>query len=157
MTTRLSVLFVCLGNICRSPLAEAAFRAEASTAGLDIESDSAGTTDWHSGYAPDPRAQAVALRHGIDIGRYCARRVTPADFIRFSHIVAVDHEILAELIAIRPESRIAELSLLLDHVKGREAEDIADPYVGDERDFEATWADVTEGARALVVQFADNQ
>lgn len=78
-----SVLFVCLGNICRSPLAEAALRAEAERAGLPIWVDSAGTGDWHVGSAPDPRAQAVALRHGIDISGYRGRQVTAADFRRF--------------------------------------------------------------------------
>ena len=66
--TAASVLFVCLGNICRSPLAEAALRAEAAKTGVDMTVDSAGTGDWHVGHPPDRRAQAVALRHGIDIG-----------------------------------------------------------------------------------------
>ena len=71
-----SVLFVCMGNICRSPLAEAAFRAEAERLDLDVAADSAGTGGWHAGDAPDPRAQAEALRHGIDISAYRARQVT---------------------------------------------------------------------------------
>ncbi|MCW2370528.1 protein-tyrosine-phosphatase [Sphingobium sp. B11D3D] len=78
-----AILFVCLGNICRSPLAEAAFRHEASLAGLDVTADSAGTGDWHVGRPPDPRAQATALRHGIDISTYRARQIGPADFQRF--------------------------------------------------------------------------
>ena len=79
-----SVLFVCLGNICRSPLAEAAFRAEAEKAGLTAEADSAGTGDWHAGDPPDRRARATALAHGIDISGYKARQVSPADFTRFT-------------------------------------------------------------------------
>ncbi len=78
MTAKPAVLFVCLGNICRSPLAEAAFRREAEQAGLDAEIDSAGTGHWHIGEAPDRRARAVALRHGADIGSYRARQVIPA-------------------------------------------------------------------------------
>ena len=87
-----AVLFVCLGNICRSPLAEAAFRAEAARIGLVVEVDSAGTGNWHRGEPPDPRACAVAKRHGIDIRSYRARQVTRADFRRFTHLVALDRQ-----------------------------------------------------------------
>jgi len=149
-----TVLFVCLGNICRSPLAEAAFRTEAVRIGLDVEVDSAGIGDWHTGEPPDPRAQKVAKRHDIDIGGYRARQVTRQDFRRFTHIVALDRQNLAALKAMRPAGATAKLSLLLDHVKGREGEAVADPYYGSDADFEVTWADVTEGAKALVQQIA---
>lgn len=145
-----SVLFVCLGNICRSPLAEAAFRAEAEAAGLAVEVDSAGTGDWHLGHAPDKRAQAVARRNGLDISAYRARQVTPEDFRRFSHIVALDANNFADLRALRPADASAELSLLLDHAPGREGEAVADPYYGDDAGFDVTWDDVTVGARGLV-------
>jgi protein-tyrosine phosphatase len=96
-----SVLFVCLGNICRSPLAEAALKAEAERLGLDVEVDSAGTGDWHLGYPPDPRAAAVAVRNGIDISQRRARLVTPEDFARFDHVIALDEQNLANLQAMR--------------------------------------------------------
>lgn len=144
-----AVLFVCLGNICRSPLAEAAFRAEASRAGLEVEIDSAGTGDWHVGHAPDRRAQAVARRHGIDIAHYRARQVCAADFHRFTHVVAMDGENLRLLRRLRPADARAELSLLLDHVAGRAGESVADPYYGDAEGFDLTWADVSAGAAAL--------
>jgi protein-tyrosine phosphatase len=144
-----AVLFVCLGNICRSPLAEAALKAEAARIGLDVDVDSAGIGDWHTGEPPDPRAQAVAKRHGIDISFYRARKVTRQDFLRFSHIVALDHEVFAALKRMRPANATAELSLLLDHVEGREGEAVTDPYYGDETDFENVWTDVAEGARGL--------
>ena len=144
-----SVLFVCLGNICRSPLAEAALRAEAERSGLDIEVDSAGTGDWHLGYPPDPRAAAVAQRKGIDISQLRARQVTPDDFFAFDHIVALDLQNLANLQAMQPDGGTAELSLLLDHVAGREGEPVADPYYGEDSHFDVTWRDVTEGAKAL--------
>lgn len=144
-----SVLFVCLGNICRSPLAEAAFRAQAEAQGLDVEVDSAGTGDWHIGHAPDVRAQAVAQRNGLDISAYRARQVTPEDFRRFTHIIALDANNFADLRALRPEDTMAELSLLLDHVAGREGEAVADPYYGDDAGFDVTWDDVMAGARAL--------
>lgn len=145
-----AVLFVCLGNICRSPLAEAAFRAEASRAGLEVEIDSAGTGDWHVGHAPDRRAQAVARRHGIDIAHYRARQVCAADFHRFTHVVAMDGDNLRLLRRLRPADARAELSLLLDHVAGRAGESVADPYYGDAEGFDLTWADVSAGAAALV-------
>ena len=145
-----AVLFVCLGNICRSPLAEAAFRAEADAAGLAVDVDSAGTGDWHLGHPPDRRAQAVALRNGIDISAYRARQVDAGDFRRFTHIVALDANNFADLRALRPADALAELSLLLDHVPGREGEAVADPYYGDDGGFDVTWNDVLVGARALV-------
>ncbi|WP_370304945.1 low molecular weight protein-tyrosine-phosphatase [Sinimarinibacterium flocculans] len=144
-----AVLFVCLGNICRSPLAEAAFRAEASRVGLEVEIDSAGTGDWHVGHARDRRAQAVARRHGIDIAHYRARQVCAADFRRFTHVVAMDGENLRLLRRLRPADARAELSLLLDHVAGRAGESVADPYYGDAEGFDLTWADVSAGAAAL--------
>ena len=147
--TRPAVLFVCLGNICRSPLAEAAFRLEAEHRNLDVEIDSAGTGAWHIGHPPDPRAQAVAGRHGIDIGHYSARQVGPEDFRRFTHIVALDRDNLAALEALRPRDGTAELLLLLDAVEGRRGEAVADPYFGDEAGFDATWADAVAGAKGL--------
>jgi protein-tyrosine phosphatase len=147
MKTR--VLFVCLGNICRSPLAEAAFRREAERLGLDLEIDSAGTGDWHIGYPPDPRAAAVAARNGVDIAHLRARQVTSDDFRRFDHIVALDSKNLKDLQRMRPADGKAELSLLLDHVEGRAGQAVADPYYGEEAHFDAAWADVAAGAEAL--------
>jgi protein-tyrosine phosphatase len=149
-----SVLFVCLGNICRSPLAEAAFRAAAARAGLDAPADSAGTGDWHLGEPPDRRAQRTARRHGIDIAHYRARQVEAADFRRFTHIFAMDRHNLADLARLAPTDATARLGLLLDLVAGREGEGIADPYHGDDAAFEATWNDVAAAASALVARLA---
>jgi protein-tyrosine phosphatase len=149
-----SVLFVCLGNICRSPLAEAALRHEAEKLGLDLEVDSAGTGDWHIGYPPDPRAAAVAARNDVDISNLRARQVGPEDFRRFDHIVALDAKNLRDLERLRPADAKAELSLLLDHVDGRKGEAVADPYYGEDSHFDVTWADVTAGAEALARHIA---
>lgn len=147
MTTR--ILFVCLGNICRSPLAEAAFRAEAERLGFNAEADSAGTGGWHAGEPPDRRAIAAARRNGVDISNLKARQVIAEDFERFDHVVALDGENLADLAALRPAGSRASLSLLLDHAPGREGEAVADPYYGGESHFDVTWRDVTAGARGL--------
>ncbi len=150
-----AVLFVCLGNICRSPLAEAAMRAAAAQAGIDIEVDSAGTGSWHAGNPPDRRAQAVARAHGIDIAGYRARQVRPADFRRFTHIFALDGDNLADLQRIAPADATAEVRLLMDVVPGREGTSVTDPYYGNDAGFEVTWADVSAAARAIARHLKD--
>jgi protein-tyrosine phosphatase len=145
-----SVLFVCLGNICRSPMAEGAFRAEAQRAGLGVVIDSAGTAGYHTGAPPDPRAQAMALNHGVDISGLRARQLVAQDFIRFSHVLVMDHANLADARVIVPAGAITRPGLLLDLVAGREGAAVADPYYGGEEHFEATWQDVNAGARALL-------
>lgn len=149
------VLFVCLGNICRSPLAEAAFRSEAERIGLDAEADSAGTGDWHVGEPPDARAQGVARKYGADISQLRGRQVSREDFRRFDHIVALDRDNLAALRRLQPEDAPARLSLLLDHVPGRTGQPVADPYYGGPEGFETTWRDVVEGARGLARSIAE--
>lgn len=153
--TKASVLMVCLGNICRSPLAEAALRAAAEREGVDIEVDSAGTGDWHIGRAPDPRAQAVAQRlGGLDISQLKARQVSANDFYRFDHIIAMDEANLRDLQAIRPKDPTARLSLMLDHLPGREGQSVADPYYGEEAGFDETWSQVSAAAAGFLKSFS---
>ncbi len=145
-----AVLFVCLGNICRSPMAEGAFRAAAEAAGLRVTVDSAGTAGYHIGEAPDPRAQETARRYGVEIGHLRGRQLVEDDFRRFTHVLVMDHANLANARAIVPADAITAPRLLLDWVPGREGAAVADPYYGGEEHFEDTWADVTRAAEALV-------
>jgi len=150
VSSRPAVLFVCLGNICRSPLAEAAFRKAAEDAGLDVEIDSAGTGNWHVGEPPDRRAQMVALKAGVDISHLRGRQIETADYSRFTHILAMDHDNLAVIRARAPRDGSARISLLLDLVPGREGAAVADPYYVGEEHFEDTWEDVSRAAAALI-------
>src|SRR5450631_2121365 len=111
------VLFVCLGNICRSPTAEGVLRQLAAQLkpSLEIEVDSAGTADYHIGDSPDPRSQRAALRRGIDISGLRARRVTRDDFTRFDFILAMDKQNLSELEAMKPQNSRAQVRLFLEY------------------------------------------
>ncbi|WFL76862.1 low molecular weight phosphotyrosine protein phosphatase [Altererythrobacter arenosus] len=151
---RPAVLFVCLGNICRSPLAEAAFRAAAEEAGLDVQADSAGTAAYHVDAPPDPRSIDTAARAGIDIRHYRGRQLVREDFTRFTHIFAMDHQNLRNIRALEPEGGIAQVALLMDMVRGREGAAIADPYYDGEENFRDTWEDVSLAAQALVEMLA---
>lgn len=145
-----SVLMVCLGNICRSPLAEAALRQVAEREGVALNVDSAGTSDWHVGRPPDPRAQEVAMRlGGVDISTQRARQFAVTDFYAFNHILAMDGSNLADLRALMPADATAKLALLLDHVPGQEGRAVADPYYGDASGFETTWRQVAAAAEAF--------
>ncbi|WP_033074277.1 low molecular weight protein-tyrosine-phosphatase [Sphingopyxis sp. MWB1] len=154
VTAAPSILFLCLGNICRSPLAEAAARAAFAKAGRPATLDSAGTGDWHVGRPPDPRAQAEALRHGVDISDLRARQIAPDDFRRFDLILAADSENLKNARALAPADATARLRLMLDLVPGRAGESVTDPYYGEDDGFSETWADVSAVAAALVAESA---
>lgn len=145
-----SLLFVCLGNICRSPLAEAAFRDAAMRGGLETVVESAGTGDWHAGNPPDPRSVAVALRHGVDISGKRARAVRGADFTDFDLILALDLQNLRDLLAMAPARNTARIGLLMDHVPGCAGQSVRDPYYGSAADFDAVWEQVRRAADALV-------
>ncbi len=150
MKTTPSVLFVCLGNICRSPLAEAAFRKAATEAGLEAMADSAGTAAYHVGNPPDPRSISEAARHGIDIGHYKGRQLEQSDFERFTHIFAMDHSNLKNIRAVAPADAAAEIALLMDAVPDREGAEISDPYYDGEENFAYTWEDAWMAAQAIV-------
>ena len=148
--TRPSVLFVCLGNICRSPLAEAALRKAAQDAGLDVDIDSAGTADYHVGEPPDPRSVTEARRHGVDISGYSGRQLSPEDFHRFAWIVGMDRSNMDNLTRIQPREGSANVVMALDLVPGHEGRDVEDPWYGEQDGFKQTWHDVTLVAQSLV-------
>lgn len=145
-----AILFLCLGNICRSPLAEGAARVAFQEAGIAATLDSAGTGDWHIGRAPDPRAQAEAVRRGTDISDLRARQLCVSDFYDFDYILAADAQNIADARTIMPADATAKLQLMLDWVADYPRTSVTDPYYGDDDGFAETWADVSAVADALV-------
>lgn len=149
-----SILFVCLGNICRSPMAEGAMRAEAARRGLALDVESAAIIGWHAGEPPDPRATRRAAAANVDISEQRARQIDYRDFSAFDLIVALDRQILDDLNSMAPAGSRAEIALLLDHVAGREGEEVADPYHGDAAAFDRAWRDIAGGIGALAGRIA---
>lgn len=143
------MLFVCLGNVCRSPMAQGAFLAAAARCGLECHADSVGTAAYHLGSPPDPRAVAVALAHGVTISDQSARQIARDDYFRFHHIIALDRANLEEIKTRAPRGATARFSMLLDAVDGRQGEPVPDPYYGTEADFQRAWDLITEGVEAL--------
>ena len=149
-----AILFLCLGNICRSPLAEGAARAAFAEADITATLDSAGTGDWHVGHPPDNRAQAEARRRGTDISDLRGRQLARDDFYRFDLILAADANNLREARALAPPDATARVRLMLDLVLGRHGESVTDPYYGADDGFAETWADVSAVAAALVAEIS---
>ena len=149
------VLFVCMGNICRSPLAEGVFRAEVHVAGLDsqIEVASAGTGDWHVGDPPHRHAQAAALEKGFSIADLRGRQVTSMDFSLFDHVIAMDLVNVAELQKLAPPSLAYKIKLFMSFAPDAGSasgpdqgpDEVADPY-GDDLDAYRKTLGLCEGA-----------
>jgi len=125
-----SILFVCLGNICRSPTAEAVFKARAAGNGLQLYVDSAGTSGWHAGEAPDHRAIEAGISRGYDFTGQASRMVERSDFASFDYILAMDRKNLRDLQALRPDGYGGELALFLDYAPQTGLTDVPDPYYG---------------------------
>jgi protein-tyrosine phosphatase len=147
------VLFVCLGNICRSPTAEGLFLAELKKQGLNTQvlTDSAGTADWHTGKAPDARSVAAAAERGIDISGLRARQVTRADFAEFDYIVAMDAANLADLQRLQPNDYPGRCCLFLDFAPQAPEREVPDPYYGGSEGFTHV-LDLVEQASAGLLQ-----
>ena len=128
----MKVLFVCTGNICRSPTAEGIFRHFVAADGLEaeVEADSAGTHDYHVGEPPDPRTVKAAAARGFDLSAQRARRVNRADFQSFDLILAMDRSHFAHLNAMRPPDARAQVKLFLDYHPSGTLQDVPDPYYG---------------------------
>lgn len=144
-----AVLFVCMGNICRSPTAEAVFRAQVDAAGLTerVHIDSAGTHAYHIGSPPDQRSQETAAARGVSMDGQRARRVQAEDFDAFDYIVAMDGANLAILQDLEPEDARATLSLMLDHHPEAPFREVPDPYYGGASGFERVF-DLVDAASA---------
>lgn len=148
------ILFVCLGNICRSPLAEGVFRAVITEAGRadEFEIDSAGTGGWHVGSRPDPRSTAIAARHGIDISGQRARKVTPADFDRFDLILGMDASNVSTLRRLCGD-RHTGVAGFMEYATGF-LRDVPDPYFGGEGGFLDVYRMILEASHALSEKLA---
>lgn len=133
----MKVLLVCLGNICRSPMAEGVLRHLARERGIAITTDSAGTGNYHVGEAPDERAQAAMLRTGKDISDLRARQFTAADFDRFDVLLAMDANNLRDMQRMAPSPEHASKArLIMDHAPEHPLRDVPDPYYGSDADFD---------------------
>jgi protein-tyrosine phosphatase len=146
------VLFVCLGNICRSPTAEAVVRelARRERPDLALEVDSAGTHGYHTGSPPDERSIAAARRRGYDLGSLRARVVEAGDFELFDLVVAMDEEVYGHLQSLAPRTQATRLVLFMEFAPGFDRRDVPDPYYGGATGFEEVLDLVEEGARGLL-------
>ncbi len=144
MDTR--ILFVCLGNICRSSMAEGVLSHHCDPARVEV--DSAGTSDWHIGNPPDPRAIAEAARHGIDLRGQRARQFAASDFERFDLILAMDRKNLQKIIALRPNGNQTQVRLFMEYCGEGQAKDVPDPWYED--NFDVVFGMIEEATAGLL-------
>jgi protein-tyrosine phosphatase len=152
-----SVLFVCMGNICRSPTAEGVFRHKVINAGLEekIHIDSAGTIAYHVGHPPDARAQKAAMKRGIDLGSQRARKVSPADFEDFDFVLAMDSDNHYELEAICPSGHEHKLHMFMKFAQNSSETEVPDPYYGGGHGFETVLDLVEDAAEGLLLHLQE--
>ncbi len=152
--SHIKVLFVCLGNICRSPTADGVFRKLVADAGLQdlIEIDSAGTAAWHIGKSPDPRTQEAAASRGYDLSELRARQAVVGDFYEYDHILAMDLSNLENLQQIQPADATARLGLFLDYAPQLGIKEVPDPYYGGADGFEQVLDLVEAAGKNLLVE-----
>lgn len=143
------ILFVCLGNICRSPAAEAVLRAKAAARGLGLHVASAGTGGWHQGGGADPRMIRAAARRGYDLSAHRARQVAFSDFYEFDLLLAMDNRNRADLLDIAPPNRDCDIRLFLEFAGG-ETRETPDPYYGGAEGFERVLDFIEAGAEGFL-------
>jgi len=146
-----SVLFVCMGNICRSPTAEAVFRFHAQQAGIRLDIDSAGTLGSHAGERPDVRAKRAGEKRGYDFSRLRARKVAADDFHRFDLILAMDQDNYRNLLAISPDEALNhKVRLFLDYAPNSHYREVPDPYYGGGKGFELVLDLIEAASQGLI-------
>ena len=150
-TKPVRVLFVCMGNICRSPTAHGVFQSLVEKEGLGsaIQVDSAGTHSYHIGSPPDSRSQATARQRGLDLSGLSARRFVSADFNGFDYLLGMDHANIADMRAIKPEDASARLQLMLEYSQRFTEAEVPDPYFGDDG-FELVFDMIDDAAGGLL-------
>lgn len=148
------LLYVCMGNICRSPTAKGLFDRVLSEAGIEFVSESAGTHGYHVGRPPDPRAIEAALRAGVDISGDVARRLEPADFRRFDRILVMDRANLEAAHSLRPSEATARVQLVMELAPDYGLDEVPDPYYGGEAGFVRVVDMLQTAARALARELA---
>ncbi len=148
------ILFVCMGNICRSPTAEGVARALAERDGVHgvFEFDSAGTHGYHVGSAPDARTRKAAEQRGYDLSPLRARQVNPYDFVRFDRILAMDRDNLGLLKQACPEEHQGKLGLFLEFGTRFPEDEVPDPYYGGEEGFELVLDLIEDAAQGLITR-----
>jgi protein-tyrosine phosphatase len=154
-----SLLFVCMGNICRSPTAEGVFRAQVQAAGLEhaLEIDSAGTHAYHIGAMADTRSQQFAAKRGYDLSRQRARQVSAADFVKFDYVLAMDRDNLALLQAACPSKYRHKLGLFMQYAKNSPVDEVPDPYYGGGSGFDLVLDYIEDASVGLLAHLQQRQ
>lgn len=148
---KVAVLFVCMGNICRSPTAHGVFQAMVDEQGLDdrIMVDSAGTHSYHIGSPPDMRSQDIARSRGVDLTRLRARQFESDDFVDFDFLLPMDHSNLSNMLSLRPDSARGRLELMLDYSDKYKQKEVPDPYFGSDG-FELVFDMISDASAGLL-------
>jgi len=146
-----SFLFVCLGNICRSPTAEAVFRFQAKKAGHDFKVSSSGTGAWHEGEPPDARSIKAGMKRGYDLNGQISRKITQKDFLEYDYILAMDKSNYQDLIVMCPEYLVPKIRLFLDFSEDSVVDEVPDPYYGGKDGFNEVIDLIEQASEGLIL------